>query len=74
MVNATSTTTNNTIATKEASLDERLTVPHTGHGSRVPCRNVRIEGWIGEHYHKQQQVEQQSGGREEAMNSNNKNI
>ena len=30
--------------TKEASLDERLTVLHCGHGSRVPCRNVRIEG------------------------------
>ena len=30
--------------TKEASVDEILTVPHTGDGSRVPCRNVRIEG------------------------------
>ena len=30
--------------TKEASLDERLTVFHSGYGSRVPFRNVRIEG------------------------------
>ena len=30
--------------TKEASLDERLTLCHSGHGSRVPFRNVRIEG------------------------------
>ena len=37
--------------TKEASLDEILTVRHRSHGSRVPFRNVRIEGWIGvEHY------------------------
>ena len=44
--------------TQEASADERLTIGHTGHGPRVPCRNVRIEGIIGvEHYTKQQQVE-----------------
>ena len=30
--------------TKETSVDERLTVLHSGHGPRVPCRNVRIEG------------------------------
>ena len=30
--------------TKEVSLDGRLTAIHSGHGSRVPCRNVRIEG------------------------------
>ena len=30
--------------TKETSLDERLTLIHCGHGSRVPFRNVRIEG------------------------------
>ena len=30
--------------TKEAALDERLTSIHSGHGPRVPCRNVRIEG------------------------------
>ena len=29
---------------KEASFDERLTVRHIDHGSRVPFRNVRIEG------------------------------
>ena len=29
---------------KEASVDEKLTGTHTGHGPRVPCRNVRIEG------------------------------
>jgi hypothetical protein len=30
--------------TKEAPLDERLTARHRSHGSRVPFRNVRIEG------------------------------
>ena len=30
--------------TKEASVDERLTLLHIDHGPRVPCRNVRIEG------------------------------
>ena len=30
--------------TKEVSVDERLTAIHIGHGPRVPCRNVRIEG------------------------------
>ena len=32
--------------TKEASLDGRLTAIHRSHGSRIPCRNVRIEGCI----------------------------
>ena len=44
MVNTILTTTNNTVTTKEASLDEKLTASHTDHGPRVPCRNVRIEG------------------------------
>ena len=30
--------------TKVASLDERLTAKHRSHGSRIPFRNVRIEG------------------------------
>ena len=50
-------------------VNERLTETHIGHGSRVPFRNVRIEGWIGvEHCtNKQKQVEQQveGGGGEE---------
>ena len=29
--------------TNETSLNERLTVCHSGHGPHVPCRNVRIE-------------------------------
>ena len=29
---------------KETSLDERLTLIHIDHSSRIPCRNVRIEG------------------------------
>ena len=45
--NPTIPTTSNTIATKEISVDKRLTVLHSGHGPRVPCRNVRIEGCIG---------------------------
>ena len=41
----TTTTTNKKLPqTKEASFDERLTAIHTGHGPRVPFRDVRIEG------------------------------
>ena len=37
--------------TNEASVDKKLTAKHIGHGPRVPCRNVRIEGCIVvEHY------------------------
>ena len=30
--------------TKEVKLDNSLTLLHRGHGPRVPCRDVRIEG------------------------------
>ena len=73
MVNTTST--NKTIATNKRSVDERLTVAHIGHGPRVPCRDVRIEGCIFvEHYmytNNKSTRTKSGGGEEAAMNSIN---